>query len=169
MLEHPKEKKSPTSESRWSNIATTRTCEKTITVILHGRGKGRPTTGNITEVSRQKQHGGSPGEKSWIKMASCRKDSARDNATANLTKIPAGGTQRAQRRNKTNRDTPSPNKPQDKCEEGLNKYGNSDEGSQKEKKDILPHEEDNHAQATPCLSPVLDGYYYRETVRYWAD
>ena len=35
-----------------------------------------------------------------------------------------------------NQDTPSSNKPQGKWEEGLNKDGNSNEGSQKEKDDI---------------------------------
>ena len=79
--------------------------------------------------------------------------------------------------NKVNRDTPSSNKPQDKWEEGLNKDGNSDEGSQKEKDNILPHkylpsdagEEDDHAQATPCLASIVDGSYDREAVFYWAE
>ena len=79
--------------------------------------------------------------------------------------------------NKVNRDTPSSNKPKDKWKEGLNKDGNSDEGSQEEKDDILPHEdlpwdageEDDHAQATPSLAPIVDGGYHRETVFYRAD
>ena len=86
--------------------------------------------------------------------------------------MPRGGTNQ-----KVNQDTPSSNKPQDKWEEGLNKDGDSDEGSQKEKDDILPHEdlpldadeEEEHAQATPCLAPIVDECYYRETDFYWAD
>ena len=68
-----------------------------------------------------------------------------------------------------NQDIPPQNKPQVKWEEGLNKDGNSDEGSQKEKEDMLPHEEDDHAQAIPCLALIVDRGYYRETVYYWAD